>query len=46
MSTAQKIKYLTPDSELSEAVCLLALAASDADASLEDFDGNTDQLLW
>lgn len=46
MTTVAKKKYLAPDSEWSEAVYLYALAASGTDASLEDFDGNTDPLLW
>ena len=44
--THMKRKYFTPDSELLETVSMLALAASDADGSLEEFDGNIEDLQW
>lgn len=45
-NTHMKRKYLTPDSELLETVSMLALAASDANGSLEEFDGSIDDLQW
>ena len=41
-----KREYFAPDSELLETVSMLALAASDPESILEDFDNNIDDLQW
>lgn len=41
-----RLTYLPPESELLETDCMFALAASDTDSSIEDFDGNFDSLEW
>lgn len=41
-----KLKYIIPDSEWQEAGYLLALAASETNATSEDFTGGFDYVEW